>query len=118
MKPAFKIHYGRQGFAKKLTKVPTHLQLSDEQKDRLQNLITIGDPDIQKIHEFNDINEGQIFMRQHGLDLPQSNPKCKWATRHCSNTTVVRHCLSGSNHQAHHQTKGTHLSTGRYLFTT
>ena len=96
--------------------LPTQLVLSPQQRAELTLLIEGKGPGIISMLEFNADSDRSFFLRRHYLDLDQSDPICKWATQHSIPTRVIRQCQCGIYREAHHRTKGTHMSTARYAF--
>src|SRR3954469_25816796 len=96
--------------------LPTQLVLNPQQRAELTSLIEGKDPGIISMLEFNADTDRSFFLRRHYLDLDQSDPMCKWATQHSIPTRVIRQCQCGIYREAHHRTKGTHISTSRYAF--
>ena len=94
----------------------THLILNSQQRAELTMLIKTNAAGIVSMLEFQCDVDRSSFLHQHGLDVEQGDPSCKWTTQHSIPTRVIRQCQCGIYRPGRHGTKGTHPSTSRYNF--
>jgi hypothetical protein len=81
MEVTFKIN-GKANHSKRPSAlvVPSSLVLDAQQRAETQELINQKAPGIIEMLELRNDSDQSAFLHDHGLDLPQSDPLCKWAT--------------------------------------